>query len=80
MVSADQHTYILCPNGIFKYLISSTINFHLFYQQIQLQPNCEKLQPLLRQSHNDYNLAVLVGIIFSCFGIILIIMAFFLWR
>ncbi|XP_070072312.1 tyrosine-protein phosphatase 99A isoform X2 [Drosophila takahashii] len=47
---------------------------------IQLQPNCEKLQPLLRQSHNDYNLAVLVGIIFSCFGIILIIMAFFLWR
>ncbi|KAH8232495.1 hypothetical protein KR032_008257, partial [Drosophila birchii] len=46
---------------------------------IQLQPNCEKLQPLLRQSHNDYNLAVLVGIIFSCFGIILIIMAFFLW-
>ncbi|XP_068157399.1 tyrosine-protein phosphatase 99A isoform X3 [Drosophila tropicalis] len=46
---------------------------------IQLQPNCEKLQPLLRQSHNDYNLAVLVGIIFSCFGIILIVMAFFLW-
>lgn len=48
--------------------------------QIQLQPNCEKLQPLLRQSHNDYNLAVLVGIIFSCFGIVLIVMAFFLWR
>ncbi|XP_017967295.1 tyrosine-protein phosphatase 99A isoform X2 [Drosophila navojoa] len=47
---------------------------------IQLQPNCEKLQPLLRQSHNDYNLAVLVGIIFSCFGIVLIVMAFFLWR
>ncbi|XP_030244010.1 tyrosine-protein phosphatase 99A isoform X4 [Drosophila navojoa] len=46
---------------------------------IQLQPNCEKLQPLLRQSHNDYNLAVLVGIIFSCFGIVLIVMAFFLW-
>ncbi|KAM8705306.1 hypothetical protein ACLKA7_009726 [Drosophila subpalustris] len=46
---------------------------------IQLQPNCEKIQPLLRQSHNDYNLAVLVGIIFSCFGIVLIVMAFFLW-
>ncbi|XP_030370999.1 tyrosine-protein phosphatase 99A isoform X2 [Scaptodrosophila lebanonensis] len=46
---------------------------------IQLQPNCEKIQPQLRQSHNDYNLAVLVGIIFSCFGIVLIVMAFFLW-
>ncbi|XP_034489100.1 tyrosine-protein phosphatase 99A isoform X2 [Drosophila innubila] len=46
---------------------------------IQLHPNCEKIQPLLRQSHNDYNLAVLVGIIFSCFGIVLIVMAFFLW-
>ncbi|XP_059218632.1 tyrosine-protein phosphatase 99A isoform X2 [Stomoxys calcitrans] len=49
-------------------------------RKIGLQPNCEKLQPLLRQSHNDYNLAVLVGIIFSCFGIVLIVMAFFLWR
>ncbi|XP_046806684.1 tyrosine-protein phosphatase 99A-like isoform X2 [Lucilia cuprina] len=49
-------------------------------KKIGLQPNCEKIQPLLRQSHNDYNLAVLVGIIFSCFGIVLIVMAFFLWR
>ncbi|KAL9899426.1 protein tyrosine phosphatase 99A isoform 2-T2 [Glossina fuscipes fuscipes] len=49
-------------------------------RKIGLQPNCEKIQPLLRQSHNDYNLAVLVGIIFSCFGIVLIVMAFFLWR
>uniref|UniRef100_A0A1A9ZZ83 Fibronectin type-III domain-containing protein n=1 Tax=Glossina pallidipes TaxID=7398 RepID=A0A1A9ZZ83_GLOPL len=48
-------------------------------RKIGLQPNCEKIQPLLRQSHNDYNLAVLVGIIFSCFGIVLIVMAFFLW-
>ncbi|XP_055902453.1 tyrosine-protein phosphatase 99A isoform X2 [Eupeodes corollae] len=49
-------------------------------KKILLQPNCEKIQPLLRTSHNDYNLAVLVGIIFSCFGIVLIVMAFFLWR
>ncbi|XP_036323044.1 tyrosine-protein phosphatase 99A isoform X2 [Rhagoletis pomonella] len=48
-------------------------------RKISLHPNCEKIQPLLRQSHNDYNLAVLVGIIFSCFGIVLIVMAFFLW-
>ncbi|XP_069961785.1 tyrosine-protein phosphatase 99A isoform X2 [Bactrocera oleae] len=49
-------------------------------RKISLHPNCEKIQSLLRQSHNDYNLAVLVGIIFSCFGIVLIVMAFFLWR
>uniref|UniRef100_A0A0K8UA23 Tyrosine-protein phosphatase 99A n=1 Tax=Bactrocera latifrons TaxID=174628 RepID=A0A0K8UA23_BACLA len=48
-------------------------------RKISLHPNCEKIQSLLRQSHNDYNLAVLVGIIFSCFGIVLIVMAFFLW-
>ncbi|XP_067618842.1 tyrosine-protein phosphatase 99A isoform X2 [Eurosta solidaginis] len=48
-------------------------------RKISLHPNCEKILPLLRQSHNDYNLAVLVGIIFSCFGIVLIVMAFFLW-
>ncbi|XP_037919169.1 tyrosine-protein phosphatase 99A isoform X3 [Hermetia illucens] len=49
-------------------------------RKILMQPNCEKIQPLLRQSHNDYNLAVLVGVVFSCFGIILIVMAFVLWR
>ncbi|XP_054082198.1 tyrosine-protein phosphatase 99A isoform X2 [Zeugodacus cucurbitae] len=49
-------------------------------RKISLHPNCEKIQSQLRQSHNDYNLAVLVGIIFSCFGIVLIVMAFFLWR
>ncbi|XP_055371806.1 tyrosine-protein phosphatase 99A isoform X2 [Condylostylus longicornis] len=48
-------------------------------RKILLHPNCEKIQPLLRQSHSDYNLAVLVGIVFSCFGIVLIVMAFFLW-
>lgn len=48
--------------------------------QILLQQNCEKIQPLLQRSQHDYNLAMLVGALFSCFGIILILLAFVLWR
>ncbi|KAL5284293.1 PTPRZ1.2 family protein [Megaselia abdita] len=49
-------------------------------KKIVLEPDCDKIRTLERQSHNNYNFAVLVGIICSCFGIILIIMAFILWR
>ena len=59
------------------YLIVAIKSFSF---QILMQPNCEKIQPLLRQSQNDYSLAMLVGAVFSCFGIILILLAFVLWR
>ncbi|XP_058457054.1 tyrosine-protein phosphatase 99A [Malaya genurostris] len=50
-------------------------------RKISLQPNCEKIPPpSQRQSYDDYNLAVLAGIVFSCFGLLLIVMAFLLWK
>ncbi|XP_055315021.1 tyrosine-protein phosphatase 99A isoform X1 [Sitodiplosis mosellana] len=49
-------------------------------QKILLQLNCEKIQPLQQKNPNDYNLAMMVGALFSCFGIILILLAFVLWR
>lgn len=50
-------------------------------KKISLQPNCEKLPPpSLRQSYDDYNLAVLGGIVFSCFGLLLVVLAFLLWK
>ncbi|XP_058812317.1 tyrosine-protein phosphatase 99A [Topomyia yanbarensis] len=50
-------------------------------KKISLQPNCEKIPPpSQRQSYDDYNLAVLAGIVFSCFGLLLIVLAFLLWK
>ncbi|ETN67444.1 hypothetical protein AND_000745 [Anopheles darlingi] len=50
-------------------------------RKISLQPNCEKA-PLtsLRQAYDDYNLAVLAGIVFSCFVLLLIVLALILWK
>ncbi|XP_055614452.1 tyrosine-protein phosphatase 99A-like isoform X2 [Uranotaenia lowii] len=50
-------------------------------KKISLQPNCEKLPPASqRQSFDDYNLAVLAGIVVSCFGLLLVVLAFLLWK
>lgn len=54
--------------------------FDSFFVQILLQQNCDKIQPLQQKTPNDYNLAMMVGALFSCFGIILILLAFVLWR
>lgn len=54
--------------------------FFSFFIQILLQPNCEKIQPLLRQQQDGYSLAMMVVILLSLCGLILIIMAFLLWR
>jgi hypothetical protein len=72
---------------------NNTIQKHQFFQhivinyisvlhipQISLQPNCEKIQPLLRQAENDYKLLLLAAAAFGAFGIILIILAFVLWK
>ncbi|XP_065074555.1 tyrosine-protein phosphatase 99A isoform X1 [Ochlerotatus camptorhynchus] len=50
-------------------------------KKISLQLNCEKVPPpSQRQSYDDYNLAVLAGIVFSCFGLLLVVLAFLLWK
>lgn len=52
-----------------------------FRLQISLQPNCEKA-PLKsqRQAYDDYDLAVLAGIVFSCSVVLLIALALILWK
>lgn len=50
------------------------------HPQILLQLNCEKIQPLQQKNPGNYNLTMLAGALFSCFGIILILLAFVLWR
>ncbi|XP_021710392.1 tyrosine-protein phosphatase 99A isoform X2 [Aedes aegypti] len=50
-------------------------------KKISLQLHCEKIpQPSQRQVYDDYNLAVLGGIVFSCFGLLLIVLSFLLWK
>lgn len=50
-------------------------------KKISLQLHCEKIpQPSQRQVYDDYNLAVLAGIVFSCFGLLLIVLSFLLWK
>uniref|UniRef100_A0A182N755 Putative receptor-type tyrosine-protein phosphatase mosPTP-1 n=1 Tax=Anopheles dirus TaxID=7168 RepID=A0A182N755_9DIPT len=50
-------------------------------RKISLQPNCEKA-PLKsqRQAYDDYNLAVLAGIVFSFSVLLLIVLALILWK
>ncbi|XP_035894669.1 tyrosine-protein phosphatase 99A isoform X1 [Anopheles stephensi] len=50
-------------------------------RKISLQPNCEKA-PLKsqRQAYDDYNLAVLAGIVFSFTVLLLIVLALILWK
>lgn len=54
--------------------------YSIIMNQILLQQNCEKIQQLEQRNQHDYNLAMLIGALFSCFGIILILLAFVLWR
>ncbi|XP_052891620.1 tyrosine-protein phosphatase 99A isoform X2 [Anopheles moucheti] len=50
-------------------------------RKISLQPNCEKA-PLKsqRQAYDDYNLAVLAGIVFSFSALLLIVLGLILWK
>uniref|UniRef100_A0A336LNK0 protein-tyrosine-phosphatase n=1 Tax=Culicoides sonorensis TaxID=179676 RepID=A0A336LNK0_CULSO len=49
-------------------------------KRIKLHPNCEKIQSLLRHAQDDYNVIYMIGIGFSLFGMIIIIVAVLLWR
>jgi hypothetical protein len=66
--------------GLFNHHHHYFFSFHCYSIQISLQPNCEKIQPLLRQAENDYKLLVLAAAAFGFFGIILIVLAFVLWK
>lgn len=68
-VSTDDSNFIIT--------VFITVRFSL---QIHFYENCDKVQAKLNQPRSDFNLIVIIGIVFSCFGIILIIMAFVLWR
>uniref|UniRef100_U5EUF9 Putative receptor-type tyrosine-protein phosphatase mosPTP-1 n=1 Tax=Corethrella appendiculata TaxID=1370023 RepID=U5EUF9_9DIPT len=48
-------------------------------KRISMHPNCEKNQSQ-RQSTSNYNITTLTGITFSCFGILLIVLALLLWK
>lgn len=47
--------------------------------QITMQPNCETIQPLLRQSTSDYDIPILAAIVGS-FSFIFIVLLIILWR
>lgn len=52
-----------------------------FIFQINVQLNCEKIPPpSQRQSYNDYNLAVMIGILICCFGLLFIVLTILLWK
>lgn len=49
---------------------------------ISMQPNCDKMPPKMsrKAENNDYDVAMIAAIVFSCFGIMLIVVALVLWR
>ncbi|XP_038105916.1 tyrosine-protein phosphatase 99A isoform X1 [Culex quinquefasciatus] len=50
-------------------------------KKINVQLNCEKIPPpSQRQSYNDYNLAVMIGILICCFGLLFIVLTILLWK
>lgn len=47
--------------------------------QLTLQPNCETLQPKLRQATSEYDIPILAAIVGS-FGFIFLVLLIILWR
>ncbi|XP_070493823.1 putative receptor-type tyrosine-protein phosphatase mosPTP-1 [Chironomus tepperi] len=52
---------------------------HSASRKITLQPNCETIQPLLRQSTSEYDIPILAAIVGS-FGFIFFVLLIILWR
>ncbi|KAG5670578.1 hypothetical protein PVAND_000830 [Polypedilum vanderplanki] len=55
------------------------LGVHSPSRKITLQPNCETIQPLLRQSTSEYDIPILAAIVGS-FGLIFLVLLIILWR